>query len=286
MPLLGAHMSISGGLEKALLRGEKRGCQVVQIFTKSPNQWVSGELSCKEIDAFEKIRTQTSVVPIAAHDSYLINLASPRRENRARSLQALQDELVRAERLNIPYVVMHPGAHMGEGEKKGIRRITEALNRVFDRTCRLRVQILLETTAGQGTTLGYRFEQLAEIIRRTALQERLGVCLDTCHVFAAGYDFKDREACDRLLRDFDEIIGLDRLRLLHLNDSKRALGSKIDRHEHIGEGAIGEHAFSLLLKAPILWNLPFILETPKGKDASGTDLDIRNLTILKRLMEE
>jgi len=286
MPLLGAHMSISGGLEKAILRGEKRGCQVIQIFTGSPNRWVSGKLSPGEIDAFHRFRTQTAVVPIAAHDSYLINLASPRREQRERSAQALQDELNRAESLNIPYVVMHPGAHVGEGEKEGIRRIAEALNRIFDRTYPLRVQILLETTAGQGTSLGCRFEQLAEIIRRTVPQERLGVCLDTCHIFAAGYDFGNKEALDKLLREFDDIIGLDRLKLFHANDSKRELGSRIDRHEHIGEGAIGEQAFSLLLKAPMFKDLPFILETPKGKDASGRDLDVRNLSVLRRLMEE
>jgi deoxyribonuclease-4 len=286
MPLLGAHMSISGGLEKALLRGEECGCQVIQVFTKSPNQWVCGKLPPEEMDAFHAARIRTSVVPVAAHDSYLINLASPRPENRRRSLQALQGELVRADLLSIPYVVIHPGAHLGAGEKKGIRRIAEALNRIFDRTLGLRVQILLETTAGQGTSLGYRFEQLAEIIRQTESQERLAVCVDTCHIFAAGYDFGDGETFDKLLRDFDAIIGLKRLKLIHVNDSKKERGSRIDRHEHIGQGFIGERAFSFLLKAPLFKDLPFILETPKGTDASGTDLDILNLRILKRLMEE
>jgi deoxyribonuclease-4 len=286
MPLLGAHMSISGGLEKALLRGEECGCQVIQVFTKSPNQWVCGKLPPEEMDAFHAARIRTSVVPVAAHDSYLINLASPRPENRRRSLQALQGELVRADLLSIPYVVIHPGAHLGAGEKKGIRRIAEALNRIFDRTLGLRVQILLETTAGQGTSLGYRFEQLAEIIRQTESQERLAVCVDTCHIFAAGYDFGDGETFDKLLRDFDAIIGLKRLKLIHVNDSKKERGSRIDRHEHIGQGFIGERAISFLLKAPLFKDLPFILETPKGTDASGTDLDILNLRILKRLMEE
>ncbi len=286
MPLLGAHMSISGGLAKALFRGEKCGCQVIQVFTKSPNQWVCGKLSPEEMDAFHAARIQTSVVPVAAHDSYLINLASPRPENRRRSSQALQDELVRADLLSIPYVVIHPGAHLGAGEKRGIRRIAEALNRIFDRTLGLRVQILLETTAGQGTSLGYRFEQLAEIIGQTRSQDRLGVCVDTCHIFVAGYDFGDRETFDKLIRDFDAIIGLNRLKLIHVNDSKKERGSRIDRHEHIGQGFIGERAFSFLLKAPLFKDLPFILETPKGTDASGTDLDTLNLSVLKRLMEE
>jgi deoxyribonuclease IV len=285
MPL-GAHMSVSGGLEKAILRGEKCGCQVIQIFTRNPNQWVRRELSLKEINAFHEARKQTSVVPVAAHDSYLINLASSRREDRERSLQALQDELARADRLSIPYVVMHPGSHLGDGEKKGIRRIAEALDRICDCTSGLRGQILLATTAGQGTSRGYRFEQLAEIIRQTGSRNRLGVCLDTCHIFAAGYHFGDRETFDKLIKDFDAIIGLNRLKLIHVNDSKKERGSRIDRHEHIGQGFIGGQAFSFLLKSPLLKELPFILETPKGTDASGTDLDILNLGVLRRLIEE
>ncbi len=286
MPRLGAHMSISGGLEKALLRGEKRGCQIIQIFTRNPNRWVSTQLSPKEVDAFHEARALTSVVPVASHDSYLINLASPYHEKRQRSLQALQNELVRADLLGIPYVVMHPGAHMGAGEKKGIRRIAEGLKRIFDRTSHLRVHTLIETTAGQGTSLGYRFEHLAEIIRQTESQERLGVCLDTCHIFAAGYDFGERGTFDKLIREFDAMIGLKRLKLIHVNDSKKERGSRIDRHEHIGEGFIGERAFSFLLKAPLFKDLSFILETPKGADAAGTDLDILNLGVLRRLMEE
>lgn len=286
MPLLGAHMSISGGLEKALFRGKACGCQVIQLFTRNPNQWVCGELSSKEIVAFHTARVQTSVVPVAAHDSYLINLASPRPENRKRSLQALQDELVRTDLLGIPYVVIHPGAHMGSGEKMGIRRIAGSLNRIFERTSKLRVRILLETTAGQGTSLGYRFEQLAEMIDQTESQDRLGVCLDTCHIFAAGYDFGDRETFDTLVRDFDASIGLRRLKVIHANDSKKERGSRIDRHEHIGQGLIGERAFSFLVKAPAFKDLPFILETPKGTDAFGEDLDTLNLGVLRRLLME
>ena len=279
-------MSISGGLSKALFRGKKRGCEVIQIFTRNPNRWISRRLSLKEIDAFDEARIETSIEPVAAHDSYLINLASPHRENREKSFHALLDEMDRAERLSIPYVVMHPGSHLGDGEKVGIKRISEALNHIFDRTSQFQVKILLETTAGQGTNLGYRFEHLAEIIGQTEAEERLGVCLDTCHVFAAGYDFRDEETYRRLVRDFDATIGLNRCRLFHINDSKKGLGSRIDRHEHIGQGSIGKRGFSFFLKSPIFRDLPFLLETPKGSDESGADRDLLNLRILRQLMEE
>jgi deoxyribonuclease-4 len=286
MPLLGAHMSISGGLFKALFRGKERGCKVVQIFTKSPNRWSSRELSEKEIDAFNEARSKTSIEPVAAHDSYLINLASPRGEDRKKSFDALMDEMERAERLSIPYLVMHPGAHLGDGEKAGIERIAEALNHIFDRTSQFQVKILLETTAGQGTNLGYRFEHLAEIIEKTGAEERLGVCVDTCHIFAAGYDFRDEENYKELVRDLDATVGLNRCRLFHVNDSKYGLGSRIDRHEHIGRGCIGERGLSFFLNSPIFGDLPFLLETPKGSDEFGADRDLLNIRILKRLMEE
>lgn len=280
-------MSISGGLEHALFRGEKRGCQVIQIFTRNPNRWVSHGLSSKEIAAFHEARTRTSVAPIASHDSYLVNLASPFRDLRLKSLEALKDELMRTDRLGIPYVVMHPGAHLGAGEKQGIRRVAASLNRIFECTSSCtRATILLETTAGQGTSLGYRFEHLAEIISQTESNHRLGVCLDTCHIFAAGYDFRNRDSFERLIREFDAVIGLDRLKLIHANDSKKERGSRVDRHEHIGQGLIGEKAFTFWLKNPILGKTPFILETPKGTDACGRDLDMMNLSVLRRLMKE
>jgi len=285
MPLLGAHMSVSGGLERALLRGSRCGCQVIQIFTRNPSQWVCSELVPKEIDAFQQARAETSIVPVAVHDSYLINLASSRNDRRKRSTEALQDELMRAHALDIPYVVIHPGAHLGDGETKGIERVSEGLNRVFDLTSRLAVRILLETTAGQGTSLGYRFEQLAEIIQRSAHQERLGVCLDTCHIFAAGYDVRDRRGFERVMRHFDAVIGLNRLKLIHINDSKRKLGSRVDRHEHIGQGLLGTTAFSFFLRSPLLKDLPFLLETPKETDPTGKDMDVVNLSILRQLTE-
>jgi deoxyribonuclease-4 len=201
-------------------------------------------------------------------------------------LHALLDELRRAELLRIPYLVMHPGAHLGEGESKGLLRIVEGINRVHDRTEGYNVKILLETTAGQGTNLGYCFDHLAEIIERTESKNRLGVCFDTCHAFAAGYDFRNPTSYQELFRKFDDIIGLNRLMLFHLNDSKKGLGSRVDRHEHPGIGKIGLQAFSLLLNDDKFSHHPFLLETPKGKDENGVDLDIINLNLLRELKEE
>ena len=222
---------------------------------------------------------------MAAHNSYLINLASPRSNVAEESFHALLDELGRAELLGIPYLVMHPGAHLGEGEAKGLLRIAEGINRIHDRTEGYSVKILLETTAGQGTNLGYRFDHLAEIIERTESKDRLGVCFDTCHAFAAGYDFRNLTTYKDLFRKFDDVIGLNRLMLFHINDSKKGLGSRVDRHEHPGVGKIGLQAFSQLLNDDRFSNHPFLLETPKGKDGNGVDLDIINLNLLRGLKE-
>lgn len=286
MPRFGAHMSVSGGLSKALVRGKKAGCQVIQIFTRNTSRWVSRPISSVEIDAFIKARYETGIEPVAAHDSYLINLASPHLEVREKSFHALLDEMERAVNLEIPYLVIHPGSHLGEGEKKGIKRISEALNRIHDRTPEVQTKILLETTAGQGTNLGYRFEHLAEIIDGTDAQKRLGVCLDTCHAFAAGYDFRTTRTYRELIRMFDRVIGLNRLHLFHINDSKKGLGSRVDRHEHLGLGYIGKRGFSLLLKDPAFDALPFLIETPKGKNEKGVEWDTVNLGFLAKVMED
>jgi deoxyribonuclease-4 len=281
MPLIGAHMSIAGGLYRALIRGRETGCEVIQIFTRNRNRWKSKKLSAKEIDLFHKACDETSVLAVAAHNSYLINLASARSHVRGKSFRALLQELERAELLGIPYLVMHPGAHVGDGEKKGLRRIADELNRVFERTSDYRVKILLEMTAGQGTSLGFRLEQLAEILEMTESQERLGVCMDTCHAFAAGYDFRTKKAYRQFFGEFDRILGLDRLRLFHLNDSKNRLGSRVDRHEHPGAGFIGLKPFSFFLNDPKLAHLPFLIETPKGKSEDGLDWDVVNLNLLR-----
>jgi deoxyribonuclease-4 len=250
MPLIGAHMSIAGGLYRALMRGRETGCEVIQIFTRNRNRWKSKKLSAKEIDLFHKACDETSVLAVAAHNSYLINLASARSHLLGKSFRALLQELERAELLGIPYLVMHPGAHVGDGEKKGLRRIADALNRVFERTSDYRVKILLEMTAGQGA-------------------------------FAAGYDFRTKKAYRQFFGEFDRILGLDRLRLFHLNDSKNKLGSRVDRHEHPGAGFIGLKAFSFFLNDPKLAHLPFLIETPKGKSEDGLDWDVVNLNLLR-----
>ena len=286
MSLLGAHMSIAGGLYRAPLRGRKIGCQAIQIFTRNRNRWKSRELSREEIDLFHKACEEASITAAAAHNSYLINLASTRSDVSRKSYHALLYELQRAELLKIPYLVMHPGAHLGGGEKRGLRRIADGINRALERTRNYRVRILLETTAGQGTSLGHRFEHLAEILEMIESQERLGVCLDTCHAFAAGYDFRTAETYGKLVREFDRILRLDRLRLFHINDSKNALGSRVDRHEHLGIGFIGLKAFSFFLNDPRFDDLPFLIETPKGRNETGVDWDIVNLSTLRRLIKQ
>jgi len=283
MPLLGAHVSAAGGLAQALYRGKKAGCQVIQIFTCNPARWHSRDLSESEIEDFHNAGKDTSVIPVAAHDSYLINMASPRSEIREKSFTAFLNEMKRAEVLLIPYVVMHPGSHMGEGEKAGIEHISDSLKKIVDMTGDSHVKILLETTAGQGNNLGYSFEQLGRIIEQTDAPERMGICMDTCHVFAAGYDFRTAVTYNELIRRFDETIGLHFLKLFHLNDSKKDCGSRVDRHEQLGHGFIGKEALALFLRDPRFNDLPFLIETPKGKNDKGIDWDVANLDLLRSL---
>ena len=285
MPLLGAHMSIAGGIQKALWRGERAGCQVIQIFTQSPSRWTSRQLTEEDITAFEDARQKTGIQPVSVHDSYLINLASPKTSLRNKSIEALSREMERTEALGIPFLVIHPGAHMGAGETVGLKHISESLNRIFDRSSTMKVEILLETTAGQGTSLGAKLAHMAEIIDKTECRDRLAICLDTCHIFAAGYDIRDEDGYKNLIQSVHSILGMEKLKLFHINDSKQELGSRIDRHEHPGQGSIGKTAFALFLKDPAFTNLPFILETPKGKNDQGIDWDVENLMILKDLMQ-
>ncbi len=286
MPLLGAHTSIAGGLDRAFFRGREAGCKVIQIFTRNANRWNSEPLSAGQIDAFHRAREETAIEAVAAHDSYLINLASPRRDLRERSFNALLEEIRRAEALAIPFLVMHPGSHRGAGEDTGLRWVSGALNRIYECRPSSRVRILLETTAGQGTSLGYCFEHLAEIMAQTDVRERLGVCVDTCHIFAAGYDFRAPKAYAELINRFDSTVGMDQLKLLHINDAKKGLGSRVDRHEHPGYGLIGKEALSFFLRDPNFKRLPFLIETPKGVDEKGLDWDLKNLRTLRHLMEE
>jgi deoxyribonuclease-4 len=277
-------MSIAGGIDKALWRGMKLGCDVIQLFTKNANQWRAKPLVPDAIEAFRQARQKTVVRPVAAHDSYLINLASPDEGLYQRSVEALWEEMGRAETLGVSYLVMHPGSQRGSGEEEGFCRIARAINFLHYQGPDIKVQLLLETTAGQGATVGYRFEHFARIMEMIEEDKRVGVCLDTCHCFAAGYNIGTREGYEATMQEFDRVIGLDRLKLIHLNDSKAALGTRVDRHEQIGQGHLGLESFRLLMQDPRLADIPFILETPKGKAPSGEDWDRVNLRTLRGLV--
>jgi deoxyribonuclease-4 len=282
MVLLGAHFSIAGGLHKAVFRASEYRCTALQIFTKNANTWKERRLSAHDIEHFDAARKQSQIRCICSHAAYLINLASPDRQKYKTSIKALEHELVRSSQLSIPYVIMHPGSHMGTGEDEGLRRIAQGINTIFDHTPDIACRLLLETTAGQGSNLGYTFEQLAHISDMVEAKERIGFCLDTCHVFAAGYDLRTKTAYQETMQALDRVIGLDRLCVIHVNDAKKGLGSRIDRHEHIGEGAIGMDAFSFILNDPKIKGLPKILETPKKK--GPIDYDRMNLNRLRSLI--
>lgn len=282
MPLLGAHMSIAGGYHKAVERAAQVGCEVVQIFTKSNTQWRAREIAAGEASLFREALAEHGISHPIAHDSYLINLASPERSLWKKSVDAFVAELRRAEQLGIAYVVTHPGAFTTGTEQGGLRRVIRALDQVHAQTAGIGAQCLLETTAGQGTSLGWRFEHLAAILDAVQEPERLGVCFDTCHVFAAGYPMAGKEAYRATMREFDRIVGLKRIKAFHLNDSRRELGSRVDRHAHIGRGHMGQEPFRLLLQDRRFRKIPMYLETPKGKEAD-TDLDEVNLAILRGL---
>ncbi|HZO87011.1 MAG TPA: deoxyribonuclease IV [Chthonomonadaceae bacterium] len=278
--LLGAHMPTAGGLHKSLLAGKAIGCTAVQLFTSSPRQWSHPPLSAEEVAAFHAAREQTGIAFTVAHDSYLINLAAPAADVLERSRKAFRAELDRANQLGIPWVVTHMGAHLDQGEEPATQRLIESLQRVLEETDAegYAAGVALETTAGQGTGLGYRFEQLAEVLSGVGPHPRLGVCLDTCHVFVAGYDLRDPDAYQQTWAAFDGILGLDKLKIIHANDSKKPLGSRVDRHEHIGEGQIGIGAFARLVTDPRLAHLPIIIETPDSATMHAV-----NLARLKRL---
>jgi deoxyribonuclease-4 len=284
MSLFGAHMSIAGGYHQALLAAQRYDCEVVQLFTKNANQWQAKEITIDEVRAFEQTLLQTRVRYVLAHDSYLINLASPDESLYRRSLAAFLQELERAERLGLTYLVTHPGAHVGSGKEAGLSRVAGALDEVHRRCPGYRVQVLLETTAGQGTCLGFSFQHLARILDAVKQPERLGVCLDTCHVFAAGYRLAPHAQYLATMREFDRVIGLERLRAFHLNDSLKPLGSRIDRHAHIGRGCLGLEPFRSLVNDRRFRDRPMVLETPKENEAEE-DLDAINLATLRGLIK-
>lgn len=277
----GSHISTAGGLHKSLQRGVDVGATSIQIFSKNERQWNAKPLDPDIVEKFLVERERSSIGKMVVHDSYLINLASPKEDILAKSMDAFADELNRAETLGIEYLVTHPGAHTGSGAEAGIRTFAESLNRLHDQLPDLKVITCLETTAGQGTTLGRTFEELAQIRDLVEAKDRVAVCLDTCHVFAAGYEFRTPEDYADMTRQFDETIGLENLKVLHLNDSKMPFGSNRDRHAHIGEGEIGVEGFRQVVNDPRLAGLPAILETDKGP---AGDMDQKNFAMLRGLV--
>ncbi len=277
--LLGAHFSIAKGFDQAIFEAQRYGCTALQIFTKNASTWKERHLSPADIDLFKAAKLESGISQIAAHTSYLINIASPETRKYEKSTQALQQEVLRAAALGIPHVVLHPGAHMNSGPMEGISRIADCINDLYGRLPEVAARVLLETTAGQGSSLGHTFEQLAWIMEMIHRKDRIGVCLDTCHIFAAGYDIRSKSAYRATISEFDQTIGLQRLELIHLNDSKKALGSRVDRHEHIGRGSIGPDAFRRIMNDERLRFIPKIIETPKK--AQGIDWDLKNLGLLR-----
>jgi len=277
---LGAHMSIAGGVNRALERGASIGCDTVQIFLKNNMQWRGKKLTVSEAERFRAQQQATKIRPVFAHSSYLINLAAVHAPTLRRSLAAMIDEIQRATVLGVPFIVMHPGAHMGAGERQGLRRIARSLNEIFRATRESPVKIALETTAGQGSNLGYRFEHLGEIMELVASPERVVVCIDTCHLLAAGYDIRTPRGYRTTMREFDRVVGSKHVVAFHLNDSITPLGSRVDRHAHIGKGHIGLDGFRCVVRDARWRGLPMVLETPKSDDLHE---DVENLRVLRRL---
>ncbi len=278
--MFGSHLSIAGGMENALREARQLNMDCVQVFTKNQRQWAVKPLETKQIDAWLAAMDETGIHHTVSHDSYLINLASPDAGSWKKSMALFEEEIRRCDLLAIPYLVAHPGSHMGKGEDKGLARIAEAFNRLHDKLPDAKALTCLEVTAGQGTNLGYRFQHLAAIIEQVEAPERLAVCLDTAHLLAAGYDLTSGPGMRRVLQECDDILGLDRVRVVHVNDSKVERGKRVDRHEHIGLGHVAMTAFSVLVNA---FRGPKVLETPKGEAPDGQPWDALNLAALRKL---
>ena len=280
--LLGAHTSTAGGVYTAIERAMKMKFTAMQVFTKNNNRWNAKPLEKDEIKKFKELLKNSDIKFVLTHSSYLINLCSNNKVVLNKSRNAFIDELKRCELLGIPHLNFHPGSHGGQGEKDGIKIIAESLNICHEKTKNCKVTSMLEATAGQGTTLGYRFEQLRGIIDLVEDKKRMTVCVDTAHIFAAGYNIRDLKEYKKVVKEFDNIIGLKRLKCFHMNDSKKELGSKVDRHEHIGKGFIGKEGFTNIMNDKKLEKIPKILETPKGKEMKE---DLINIKALKRLIK-
>lgn len=284
-PLIGAHMSIAGGMHKAFQRGVEVGCRTIQVFVKSPTCWQLVRLAETEREAFAKEASRTGIAPVVAHASYLVNVGSPDDALWQRSVESLVAEMKRAAAVGATDLVLHPGSSRDADRAFGMKRVVRALRIVLNRTKRCATRVALETTAGAGATLGGRFEDLAELIERTGDASRLSVCFDTCHVHAAGYDIRSARQLRATVAEFDEIVGLGKIGVLHLNDCKAPIGSHIDRHQHIGKGMIGMDAFRVIMRARRFAAIPKIIETPKT-DSKGRQMDRRNLRTLERLARD
>ena len=280
--LLGAHMSIRGGVSTAIERARSIDCRAMQIFVKNNIQWFARPLSRAEIRAFLDHAQRGELLSVFGHANYLINLAATNLQFHANSIRALAEELVRADQLELPFLVLHPGAHLGAGEQAGLEKIVNSIDEVFRKIPNVKTKIALEITAGQGSCIGHRFEHLRHIIENVREPERLRVCLDTAHLFAGGYDISSESGVRKIFREFDRVIGRDRLVAIHVNDSKTPCGSRVDRHEHIGKGRIGLDVFRFIMRSPRFRKIPKVLETPKSKDLAE---DVINLNTLRRFAE-
>lgn len=278
-PLVGAHMSAAGGLPRAVERAAAAGCRTLQVFTKNSNQWAGRPIPSEEAAAFRDGAAAARLAPLVSHAAYLINLASTEPLVRARSVSALADEIDRCAATGIPFLVLHPGSHGADGEEAGIDLVARGLDDALSRSAK-GVEVLLETAAGQGAGLGHQLSQLAEIRRRADARDRVAFCLDTCHVHAAGYDVVSRDGWRRTLDEADRTLGLPLVKVIHANDSRKERGCRVDRHERIGKGAIGEAGFWNLMNEPAFARVPKILETPKDEEGLW---DREGLALLRRL---
>lgn len=281
--MFGSHLSIAGGMHNALLEAHSLGMNCVQVFTKNQRQWRVKPLTDEQVNLWNEHTRQTKISQVVSHDSYLINLASPSPEAREKSMALFREELLRCETLGIADLVTHPGAHMKEGEPAGLKRVATALNELHKELPGLSVITCLEVTAGQGTCLGAKFEHIRQIIDQVKEPHRVAVCLDTAHTLEAGYDLTSAEGCRAVLQEFDQVVGLDQIRVIHLNDSKTPRGSRVDRHEHIGHGHVALEAFAVIVKQKQFKSIPKILETPKAEAPDGRPWDTVNLEVLQGL---
>ncbi len=282
--LVGAHMSIAGGLYTAFERADRVGCTAVQIFTKNSNQWNDPVPTPQDVEKYREAENKSKVRIVVSHDSYLINLCGATHELLERSRKAFVREIERCQLLGIKYLIFHPGAHTIQDRRESLKLVADSLNYAHEATSGTEVVTLVETTAGQGTTVGSSFEEIAEIIAKVKVNSRVGVCVDTCHIFAAGYDIRTKTGYDDVMGRFGELIGFNLLHAIHFNDAKKPLNSHVDRHEHIGKGEIGGQAFGFFMNDARLSQIPKILETPKGDD--GYQMDIENLALLRSLVKE